>query len=104
MWYRQGNTDVFGDKHVPLPQGLGPGSNPGLCGKRVPLNSAPKIHFLQHSKYSQPLLRRQQLVLLREIIENPIQMDGDGMMPVPEGPGLGIELNEKAVERFRVDK
>jgi hypothetical protein len=50
---------VFGDKHVPVPHGLAPGSNPGLCGKRVPLNSAPKIQFLQHNKHSQPLLRIQ---------------------------------------------
>jgi hypothetical protein len=58
-WYRQGKTEVFGDKHVPVPHGLAPGSNPGLCGKRVPLNSARKIQFLQHNKHSQPLLRKQ---------------------------------------------
>ena len=40
--------------------------------------------------------------MLREIIRNPIQMDKDGFMPVPQGPGLGIEIGEKAVEKFRV--
>jgi L-rhamnonate dehydratase len=40
--------------------------------------------------------------MLREIIRNPIQMDKDGLMPVPQGPGLGIELDEKSVQRFRV--
>jgi L-alanine-DL-glutamate epimerase-like enolase superfamily enzyme len=40
--------------------------------------------------------------MLREVIRNPIQMEPDGMMSVPQGPGLGIEVNEKAVERFRV--
>jgi len=40
--------------------------------------------------------------MLREIIRNPIPMDPDGMMPVPQGPGLGIEVDEKSVERFRV--
>jgi L-alanine-DL-glutamate epimerase-like enolase superfamily enzyme len=40
--------------------------------------------------------------MLREIIRNPIQMDPNGMMPVPEGHGLGIEIDEKAIERFRV--
>jgi L-alanine-DL-glutamate epimerase-like enolase superfamily enzyme len=40
--------------------------------------------------------------MLREIIRNPIQMDPSGMMPVPEGDGLGIEIDEEAIERFRV--
>jgi L-rhamnonate dehydratase len=40
--------------------------------------------------------------MLREIIRNPIQMDKDGWMPVPQGPGLGIEVDDQAVERFRV--
>ena len=40
--------------------------------------------------------------MLREIIRNPIPMDKDGMMPVPQGPGLGIEIDEQAAERFRV--
>jgi L-alanine-DL-glutamate epimerase-like enolase superfamily enzyme len=39
--------------------------------------------------------------MLREIIRNPIQMDKDGMMAVPQGHGLGIEIDEKAVARFR---
>ena len=28
----------------------------------------------------------------------------DGRMPLPVGPGLGIELDDDAVERFRVDR
>jgi L-alanine-DL-glutamate epimerase-like enolase superfamily enzyme len=40
--------------------------------------------------------------MLREIIRNPIQMGSDGMVPVPQEPGLGIEVDEQAVERFRV--
>jgi len=36
--------------------------------------------------------------MLRGIIRSPIQMDRNGMMPVPQGPGLGIEMNEQAVE------
>ena len=27
----------------------------------------------------------------------------DGYMPVPDGPGLGIEVDEKAIEKYRVD-
>jgi L-alanine-DL-glutamate epimerase-like enolase superfamily enzyme len=40
--------------------------------------------------------------LLREIIRNPVQMDPDGFIPVPQGPGLGIEIDEQAVARFRI--
>ena len=39
--------------------------------------------------------------VLRDIIKNPIQMK-DGYMDVPETPGLGIEINEKAIEKYRV--
>ena len=40
--------------------------------------------------------------MLREIIRNPIRMDKHGFMSVPQGPGLGIEVDEKAVGQFRV--
>lgn len=40
--------------------------------------------------------------MLREIIRNPIRMEPDGMVPVPQGWGLGIDIDEKAVTRFRV--
>lgn len=43
-------------------------------------------------------------LMLREIIRNPVQMDRDGFMPVPQTPGLGIEVDEKVVQRFRVEK
>ena len=54
----------------------------------------PRSLFLEYNVSSSPMLR--------EIIRNPIQMDKDGFMPVPQGPGLGIEIGEKAVEKFRV--
>lgn len=41
-------------------------------------------------------------LMLREIIQNPIAMDANGMLAVPQGPGLGIEVDESAVARFRV--
>jgi L-alanine-DL-glutamate epimerase-like enolase superfamily enzyme len=40
--------------------------------------------------------------MLREIIRDPIRMEPDGMVPVPQGWGLGIDIDEKAVTRFRV--
>ncbi len=42
--------------------------------------------------------------MLRDVIRNPIRMDGDGFMPVPQGPGLGIEIDEEAVARYVAGK
>jgi len=40
--------------------------------------------------------------MLRDIIRNPVQMDPDGTIPVPQAPGLGIEVDEQAIARYRV--
>jgi len=37
------------------------------------------------------------------ILKDPIEIDPDGYVKIPQGPGLGVELDEEAVERFRVD-
>jgi L-rhamnonate dehydratase len=42
--------------------------------------------------------------MLREIIRNPVSLDKDGWIAVPQGPGLGIEIDETAVEKFRINK
>ncbi len=54
----------------------------------------PRSLFLEYNVSASPMLR--------EIIANPIQMDAHGMIPVPQSPGLGVEVDEKAVERYRV--
>jgi L-alanine-DL-glutamate epimerase-like enolase superfamily enzyme len=38
-----------------------------------------------------------------ELLKEPLAIDGDGMMRLPERPGLGIELDPAAVSRYRVD-
>ena len=40
--------------------------------------------------------------MLREIIADPCKLNPDGTIDVPVSPGLGIEVNERAVEKFRV--
>ena len=40
--------------------------------------------------------------MLRDIILNPVTLNSDGTMDVPQGPGLGIEIDEKAVEYYRI--
>ena len=36
------------------------------------------------------------------IVTEPIVIDADGFVPVPAGPGLGIEIDESRIERYRV--
>ena len=55
----------------------------------------PRSLFLEYNVSSSPMLR--------EIIANPVALDSDGMIAVPQDPGLGIEIDEKAIERFRVN-
>ncbi len=39
--------------------------------------------------------------LSREICRNPIRMR-DGLIPVPQGPGLGVEIDEAVIGKYRV--
>ena len=54
----------------------------------------PRSLFLEYNVSDNPMLR--------EIIRNPIGMDADGTCAVPQGPGLGVEVDEHAVAKFRV--
>ncbi len=40
--------------------------------------------------------------LREELLTRPLRLDADGYLPLPSGPGLGVELNEETVERYRV--
>ncbi|HHY82490.1 MAG TPA: mandelate racemase/muconate lactonizing enzyme family protein [Clostridiales bacterium] len=55
----------------------------------------PRSLFLEYNVSSSPMLR--------DIIANPIKLEQSGMMKVPQGPGLGIEIDEKAVQKYRVN-
>lgn len=55
--------------------------------------SQPEIPYLEFCVWPTPLRRF--------VAKDPIECV-DGYVRVPEGPGLGIELNEKIVEQFRV--
>ena len=39
--------------------------------------------------------------LSRELCLNPIQLES-GFLRVPQGPGLGVEVDEKTLEKYRV--
>jgi L-rhamnonate dehydratase len=55
----------------------------------------PTALFLEYNVCDNPMLR--------EIIRNPVRLDSQGFIPVPQGPGLGIDIDEAAVRRFRVN-
>lgn len=55
----------------------------------------PRSLFLEYNVANSPMLR--------EVIANPLAMDSDGMIPVPQEPGLGIQVDEKAIAKFRVN-
>ena len=40
--------------------------------------------------------------MLRDIIKNPVELDKNGMMGVPQAAGLGIEIDETAVKKYIV--
>jgi muconate cycloisomerase len=40
--------------------------------------------------------------LAEDIVEAPLPLGG-GVVALPEGPGLGVEIDERAVEKFRID-
>jgi len=54
----------------------------------------PRSLFLEYNVSTSPMLR--------DIIINPVTMDKNGFMQVPQSPGLGIEINEKAVNKYKV--
>jgi len=54
----------------------------------------PRSLFLEYNVSTSPMLR--------EIIINPIVMDKDGWMDIPQTPGLGIEIDERAIQKYRV--
>lgn len=38
----------------------------------------------------------------RELVEQPIEDPSDGFLPLPDGPGLGVTLNQDALAKYRV--
>ena len=67
------------------------------CGRHLQAACAriPVFEYISPAVFDSPL--RRDLVSPEPTIEG-------GRMALPEGPGLGIELNEEAVERYRTDR
>ncbi len=68
------------------------------------INLAASLHFLASRKSTFILEYCVAESPLRwEVTRKKMELDAEGYVHVPEGPGLGIELNEETVERYRVD-
>ncbi len=67
------------------------------CGRHLQAACAqvPVFEFISPAVFNSPL--RRDLVSPEPTIQG-------GRMTLPEGPGLGIDLNEEAVERYRTDR
>ncbi len=68
------------------------------------INLAASLHFLAARKSTFILEYCVSESPLRwEVARKKIEVDAEGCVPVPDGPGLGIELNEETIERYRVN-
>ncbi len=67
------------------------------CGRhfQAACPAAPLFEFISPHVYDSPLRR--------DLVSPEPTLDG-GLMDLPTGPGLGIELNEAVVERYRIDR
>lgn len=77
--------------------------NPHIFSSAVSL--AANMHFLASLNNGGILEFDQNVYPLRdELTVEPITINRDGFVYLPEKPGLGIELNEEIVKKYRVDK
>lgn len=72
-------------------------------GWNTDLTLAANLHFLSvQPRQEFAEFSTSSSVLRWSLAQNGPQIDADGMISVPEGPGLGIELDETVIERYRV--
>jgi len=72
-------------------------------GYKTNIEIAANLHFLANHWADELLEYSTSKSPLRwEMTEERIEVDGDGKVAVPRGPGLGVHLNERTVEKFRV--
>jgi L-alanine-DL-glutamate epimerase-like enolase superfamily enzyme len=61
------------------------------------MNASPTLPYLLEFPWEPPaMIPEHRDALLKE----PLQITSDGMLPVPEGPGLGVDLDVKALRRY----
>ena len=63
----------------------------GLAADLAFVASLPVAHWVEYQT---------QVAYIDEILGTPFQLDEDGLLPIPADPGLGIELNPDALEKY----
>ena len=72
-------------------------------GYKTNIEISANLHFLANHWTAELLEYSTSKSPLRwEMTEERIEVSGDGTVEVPGGPGLGVHLNERTVEKFRV--
>ncbi len=75
--------------------GIGLAAHLQLCAT---LPNSPYVEYMLDPPYRTVESFQQ----LYGIVAEPIGIDADGMVPVPARPGLGIEIDESRIERYRI--
>lgn len=68
----------------------------GLAAALHAIGSSVTSQYVEYDPYVSPLRQ--------ELLEEPLRPNGEGLMAVPEGPGLGINLNWEAVKHYALDE
>jgi L-alanine-DL-glutamate epimerase-like enolase superfamily enzyme len=72
-------------------------------GYKTNIEIAANLHFLANHWEPEPLEYSTSNSPLRwETTRESIAVDGDGMVAVPQTPGLGVHLNEEAIARYSI--
>ena len=98
-----------GARHiVTLAQAFGVEINPHVWGSAIAqaasLQLIAALPISHHSIFSrQPILEYDQSAhpFRRELVEDPIEIEG-GLVIIPSRPGIGISVNKKTIERFKI--
>jgi L-alanine-DL-glutamate epimerase-like enolase superfamily enzyme len=73
-------------------------SGPGFIANLHVAASLPNCPYIEYA-FDPPAFTAESL---QGTLQEPLYIDADGYVPVPQKPGLGIELHEETIERFRV--
>jgi L-alanine-DL-glutamate epimerase-like enolase superfamily enzyme len=72
-------------------------------GYKTNIEIAANLHFLANHWTAEPLEYSTSKSPLRwEMTEERIEVGADGCVAVPRGPGLGVHLNQRTIDKYRV--
>jgi D-galactarolactone cycloisomerase len=69
-------------------------------GWNTALGLAADLHLASASRHTNLVEYLTGSPFIDELVEKPWKLDADGMLPIPDTPGLGISINMDAVEKY----